>query len=397
MINITDKNKKDCCGCTACMSACPKKCISMVEDNEGFKYPVVNMDLCVNCGLCEKVCPIINTQTNGKDMPNTAYVVRNNDPEIVKNSTSGGAVTAFCEEILSQNGIIFGGAFDKDFNVCHSSAETVQELSKFRSSKYVQSDLGNTFSEVKKSLDSGRIVMFSGTPCQVEGLKNFLRKPYDNLFTVDFVCRAVPSPYVWKKYREYMESKFDSKITYANFREKTYGYHSANLTLRFANGKKSIENTNTDYMLKSFFDGICSRPSCYDCKFRKETRVSDLTVFDCWDITRYVKDLEDDDKGYTAVIIQSHKGAEMLKKVSDKLTVYPADVNLLFHKDGHMAFQNPQCHKDRKLYFEMLNSGITIDKAVKKTIPVKTSRKIFGKFRGILYKTGVLKLLKKLK
>ena len=140
-----------------------------------------------------------------------------------------------------------------------------------------KSDMGTTFTEVKQQLDNGKFVMFTGTPCQVEGLQNYLRKPYDNLFTIDFVCRAVPSPLVWEKYREFMEKKFGSEITYANFREKTYGYHSANLTLRFANGKKSIENTNTDYMLKSFFKGICSRPSCYDCKFREPGRVSDLT------------------------------------------------------------------------------------------------------------------------
>ncbi len=397
MINITDNNKNACCGCTACACICPKHCITMQEDKEGFKYPSVDKETCVKCGLCEKVCPIINNQTNGKDMPDTAYIVRNNDPEIVKNSSSGGAVTAFCEEILNQNGIIFGAAYDKDFNVYHSSAETVQDLSKFRTSKYVQSDLGNTFSDIKKWLDSGRIVMFSGTPCQVEGLVNFLRKPYDNLFTVDLVCHGVPSPFVWKKYREYMESKFNSKITYANFREKTYGYHSANLTLRFANGKRSVENTNTDYMLKSYFDGICSRPSCYSCPSRSAGRISDLTVFDCWNVTRYVPSVPDDDKGYTAVIIQSEKGKKLFESISDKITKYEADVNMLLQTDGKMALQNPEIHPKRKEYFEMLNSGITIDKVVKNTIPVKTSRKIFGKFRGTLYKTGILKLLKRLK
>lgn len=395
MININEKNKKDCCGCTACESVCHKKCISMQTDNEGFKYPVVDKSKCVDCHLCEKVCPILNKTHN--DFPKTAYIVRNNDPEIVRSSTSGGAVTAFSKEILKNGGVVFGGAFDDNFDVRHTHAETENELSKFRSSKYVQSDMGSTYTEVKQLLDSGRSVMFAGTPCQVEGLKYYLRKPYDNLFTIDFVCRAVPSPFVWKKYREFMQKKFGSEITYANFREKTYGYHSANLTLRFANGKKSIENTNTDYMLKSFFKGICSRPSCYDCKFREAGRVSDLTVFDCWDITRYVSRLADDDKGYTAVIIQSTKGAEMLEKAKHNLIVYPADSKLLFGNDGHMAMENPECHKNRKEYFEMLNSGSNIEQAVKKYIPIKTSRKIFGKFRGFFYKTGILRLLKKLK
>ena len=328
MININETNKKHCCGCTACESVCHKKCISMQTDNEGFKYPVVDKTKCVNCRLCEKVCPILNKTHNV--FPNTAYVVRNKNSEIVRSSTSGGAVTAFSKEIINNGGIVFGGAFDSNFYAKHT-------------------------------------------------------------------CRAVPSPLVWEKYREFMEKKFGSEITYANFREKTYGYHSANLTLRFANGKKSIENTNTDYMLKSFFKGICSRPSCYDCKFREPGRVSDLTVFDCWNITRYVNGLADDDKGYTAVIIQSTKGAKLFEKAKHNLIVYPADPKLLLENDGHMAMENPKYHKNRKEYFEMLNNGYNIEQVVKKYIPIKISRKIFGKFRGFFYKTGILRFLKKLK
>ena len=393
MINITQDNKKDCCGCTACASACPKNCIKMIEDNEGFKYPQLDKALCVDCGLCEKVCPIINTNSDKKP-PVQAFILRNNNPDIVKVSTSGGAVSAISEVILGENGIIFGGAFDSNFDVCHRCAETVDEIKIFRSSKYVQSDLGDTYAKVKNQLESGRRVMFAGTPCQVEGLYNYLRKPYDNLFLVDFVCRAVPSPLVWKKYRELMSDKYKSEITYANFREKTYGYHSANLTLRFKNGKKSIENTKTDYMLKSFFDGMSARPSCYDCSFRKVSRVSDLTVFDCWNISRYVPELADDDKGYTAVIVQSEKGREMLKKIEDKTVQYKADIDLLIKKDGFMALQNPPMHPKRAEYFEMLNNGVALDKTVQTLIPIKASRRILGKTRAVLYKLGLLNLIK---
>lgn len=396
MINITENNKKYCCGCTACASACPKNCISMVCDSEGFKYPKIDSKLCVDCGVCEKVCPVINSENNA-ELPEKAYIVRNTNPDIVKNSSSGGAVSAFCEEIIRQNGIVFGAVFDKDFNVKHESAETSSELEKFRGSKYVQSDLGNTYLNIKEQLDTGRKVLFIGAPCQAEGLKSYLRKSYDNLFTVDFVCHGVPSPLVWKKYRELMTTKYGSDIAYTNFREKTYGYHSSNLSLHFANGKKSAENTNTDYMLKSFFDGICSRPSCYDCAFRKAKRVSELTVFDCWNITRYVPSVEDDDKGYTAVFVHNDSGAEMLESVKDKFVMYPADVGALLDADGHMAVKNPDVHPKRRQYFEMLNSGVPLDCIVKELIPVKTSRKIFGKFKGVLYKTGMLKQIKKLK
>lgn len=394
MISISNENKKDCCGCTACANICPKQCITMTDDNEGFKYPLVDFNKCVDCHLCERVCPIIN-KIESKEEPKEAYIVRNNDAEIVRNSTSGGAVTAFCEEILSRNGIIFGGAFDNDFEVRHLSAESVEELKKFRSSKYVQSDLTDTFKRVKKNLDDGRYVMFTGTPCQVEGLLKYLQKPYDNLFTVDFVCRAVPSPLVWRKYKELKTKKYKSEIIYANFREKTYGYHSANLTLRFANGKKSIENTKTDYMLKSFFDGICSRPSCYECSFRKVDRVSDLTVFDCWNITRYVPTLADDDKGYTAVIVQSEKGRQMLKNVSEKLIMHKADVDTLIKNDGFMAVNNPYKHPKKDEYFKMLSNGAELDKVVQTFVPIKLSRKLLGRTRGILYRLGLLNRLKK--
>lgn len=396
MINITDNNKNKCCGCTACACICPKNCITMQEDKEGFKYPLVNKNACINCGMCEKVCPVINNP-KPDTTPSEAYITRNLNAETVKSSTSGGTVSALCDIVISNGGIIFGGSFDSDFNVCHTSAETENELAKFRSSKYVQSDLNDTFIKIKKELEKSRIVMFTGTPCQAAGLHNYLKKPYDNLIIVDFVCRAVPSPLVWKLHRQELSKKYKSKLVYANFREKTYGYHSANLTMKFSNGKKNIENTKTDNMLKSFFSGICSRPSCYECPFRSAGRISDLTVFDCWNVTRYVPTLPDDDKGYTAVLIQSEKGKKLFENISDKITKYDADVNLLLKTDGRMALQNPDMHPKRNEYFEMLNNGATLEKAVKTYIPIKFSRKLAGKSRIILYKTGLLNKIKKLK
>lgn len=395
MINITNKNKTDCCGCTSCASVCPKSCIKMVEDSEGFKYPSVNMDLCINCGLCEKVCPII-TKSKEADIVK-AYIARNKNADILKNSSSGGLVTPMYKRILLENGIVYGCAYDNEFNVVHTYAESIEDLEKFRGSKYVQSDLSDTYKKIKQQLDGGRKVMFTGTPCQCAGLTKFLRKPYENLFTVDFVCHGVPSPLVWKKYKEIMTKKYKAKITYANFREKTYGYHSANLAMRYANGKKSAENTNTDYLMKSFFDGICSRPSCYDCSFKTVSRASDITVFDCWNISRYVKDMADDDKGYTAVIIQNEKGNKMFDKIRDDITYYETDIDLLIKYDGFMAVKSADKHPKRKDYFDMLENGASLDKAVQTYIPIKFSRKVFGKLRSVLYKTGLLKILKKLK
>ena len=369
----------------------------MTTDNEGFKYPAINTDLCINCDLCEKVCPVINHNIKPQMRPIKSLIVRHRDEEVVRTSSSGGSVTAFCEEIVKDNGVVFGCAFDENFDVIHKSAETLNELSAFKGSKYVQSDLGDTYKNVAKQLDNDRKVLFIGTPCQVDGLNSYLRKPYENLFTIDFVCHGVPSPLVWEKYRQAMKRKYKSEIVYANFREKTYGYHSASLTLKYANGKKSAENTKTDYLMKSFFDDICSRPSCYDCKFKTAKRSSDLTVFDCWNISRYVPKLSDDDKGLTAVFVQSEKGNQLLNKVKDSFICYSADTELLLKTDGYMAEKSVTAHEKRSEYFEMLNNGVSLDKVVSTLIPVKLSRKIFGKTKGFLYKTGMLKLIKKLK
>ena len=397
MINITPANKKDCCGCTACASVCPKNCITMVSDSEGFSYPAVEKDLCINCNLCEQVCPVINHNINNEEMPLSSLIVRNKDAETVQTSSSGGAVTAFCKEIIKDNGIVFGCAFNENFDVIHKSAETLEEILAFKGSKYVQSNLGNTYKAIKQQLENGRKVLFIGTPCQADGLNIFLKKPYENLYTVDFVCHGVPSPLVWEKYKDIMTKKYKSKITYANFREKTYGYHSANLALKYANGKKSAENTKTDYLMKSFFDDICSRPSCYDCKFKTAKRNSDITVFDCWNISRYVPNLSDDDKGLTAVFVQNEKGQQLLNSVKDDFICYPANTETLLKTDGYMAVKSVSPHPKRTQYFKMLNDGVSLDKVVATLIPIKTSRKIFGKTKGFLYKTGMLKLVKKLK
>lgn len=397
MISFTDVNKKDCCGCTACASICPKDCIEMVTDNEGFKYPVVDTNTCINCGLCEKVCPIINHSIKADEMPLQSLIVCNKDAEIRKASSSGGSVTPFCKEIIKQGGVVFGCVFDENFDVIHTSAETLEEISAFKGSKYVQSDLRDSFKKVKKQLESNRKVLFVGTPCQVDGLVSYLRKPYENLYTVDFVCHGVPSPLVWEKYREVMSAKYRSNIVYANFREKTYGYHSSNLALKFANGKKSAENTKSDYLMKSFFDDICSRPSCYDCKFKTAKHNSDLTVFDCWNITRYVPNLADDDKGFTAVFVQNEKGRQLLDTVKSEFDCYSADTALLLKTDGHMAVKSVNAHPKRDEYFKMLNDGVTLDKVVATLIPIKASRRVLGKIKVVLYKTGLLNVVKKLK
>lgn len=223
MIKI--KNKAACCGCKACAAVCPKKCIKMVTDREGFWYPEVDQSACINCGKCERVCPVLNRKKRQpRKFGRKAYAAINTDPEIRFQSSSGGIFTAIAEAIIDRGGVVFGAAFDKEFAVRQVFAETKEDLAAFRGSKYVQSDMGDAYSSVLRFLQSGRIVLFSGTPCQIGALKSFLGKEYPNLITVDLICHGVPSPMVWEKYVRHRRSlDSDSQLRTVQFRDKERG------------------------------------------------------------------------------------------------------------------------------------------------------------------------------
>lgn len=198
MINIIDK--KNCCGCNACVQHCPKSCITMQEDEEGFLYPIVDQEVCIDCGLCEKVCPVLNQGEERK--PLQVYAANNTNEEIRMQSSSGGVFTLLAETIIQEGGVVFGARFNDDWEVIHDYTETQEGLATFRGSKYVQSRIGDSYCQAEQFLKKGRKVLFSGTPCQIAGLNLFLRKEYNNLLTVDFICHGVPSPGVWKSYLE---------------------------------------------------------------------------------------------------------------------------------------------------------------------------------------------------
>lgn len=395
MIEIDINNKKDCCGCTACSSVCPKNCITMAEDNEGFLYPSVDAENCIDCGMCEKVCPI------KKEIPSDSFqgsfVARIDDDEVLMNSSSGGAFTALSRFAIGSGFTVYGGAYNECFDVVHESAKTNEEAKKFRGSKYVQSFLGDTFRQIKSQLNKGEKVLFSGTPCQCAGLISYLGKPYDNLITVDFVCHAVPSPKVWSVYRDYLNKKYKSKIKDVNFRSKVYGYHCSSIKIDMENGKSQKLGLNTDMFLKSFFFNVSCRPSCYECHFKTVDRVCDITVFDCWNITRFVPDKKDDDRGYSAVIVHSKKGAAFFEKASSCLEVHKADLDTLIKYDGKYAVKSIDYTEKREEYFRLINEGLPIDEVTKRVIPIKTKNKLMGKTKGFLHATGLMKLAQKLK
>ncbi len=314
MIEITEK--KNCCGCTACAAVCPKECISMREDAEGFLYPAVNKTTCINCGACEKVCPILHVKPERK-FEQEAYIVQNKDQKVLRESTAGGAFTAIAKYALRHGGVVFGVELSNQLVAHHIYVETEKDLARFRNSKYVQSNVGDTFRQVKSFLNQGKFVCFSGTPCQIEGLKNYLRLDYENLITVDVVCRAVPSPLIFQKYVEYQEKKLADHIKTVRFRDKHYGYKYSTMNVITDKNKGNYhQGVESDPWLRAFFSNICDRPSCHDCHFRKQYRVSDFTIWDCFHAGRFSKEL-DNDKGATRVLVHSEKGKRIFDEIKE--------------------------------------------------------------------------------
>lgn len=310
---ITIKDKQLCSGCSACASGCPKHCIQMNLDEEGFLYPEVNTNVCINCDKCQRICPIINLVKEVK-IPQRAFLVQNQDEVTLKESTSGGAFTALAEVVIKNNGIVFGAAFDENFTVKHMSVTNVEELYKFRNSKYVQSRIENTYIEAKHYLLEGKQVLYSGTPCQVEGLLAYLGKSYDKLLTIDLVCHAVPSPLILEKYKKWRMARIEN-IESLMFRDKTpYGYQYSQMSIKEEGMVKKHWGVDSDPYLRLFFNDLIDRPSCYNCKFKKRYRASDITMWDCFDVYRIDKQF-DDNRGVTRILIHTKSGLDILEKM----------------------------------------------------------------------------------
>lgn len=388
MIFVTNKTK--CCGCTACAKVCPKRCIIMRQDKEGFRYPYVDTERCINCGLCDKSCPILNKrEIKGKL---NAVAVQNREKDTLYHSAAGGAFSAIATITIKNGGVVYGAAYDEKMVVRHKSACTIDELNKFRSSKYVQSDLGNVYIDVEKKLQQGKEVCFSGTPCQIVGLKNYLKREYSSLVTVDLVCKGVGSPEVLKQYVELQEKRYKSAVIGMNFKRKTYGYHSSTMAVNFDNGKLYSCGGITDPMMRSFRANICLRPSCSECSFKGRYRVSDLTIFDCWHYSE-LTGKKDDDKGHTAVLIHSEKGKQRIQQCGGLLTVDEINPDEVIKLDGIMVENCVTNHKKRDVYMSILEKE-GLEKAIEKCIPITNIDRYKEASKKFLYRIGLLSLVK---
>jgi coenzyme F420-reducing hydrogenase beta subunit len=375
---MIQEGKANCVGCYGCYNVCPKKAIVMEEDEEGFSYPVIQQKKCVQCEACSHVCPVIHPITDANGQTPDTYAAINEDWDIRRESSSGGIFYLLANDVLKQGGIVFGAGFDTQWEVVHQVAENKKALAKLRMSKYVQSRIEDTYYQVKQNLELGRQVLFVGTPCQCVALKRYLNKEYDNLVLVDFICHGVPSPGVWRRYRNWRTK--GKKITYISFRNKCLSWEKYLLSFFFKNDDKyQAEDLNHDLYLKGFLQNLYLRPSCHQCKFCHRHRPTDLTLADFWGVQNVLPEMYDG-KGTSLVFVHSVKGKEIFESISAKKMKTDFDRAIQYNP----SMVRPVIpSKNRQRFFEEFIAG---KQSINQIIEENTKIPLIQQVRGILYR-----------
>lgn len=383
------QGKKQCCGCNACALACPVQCITMQCDEEGFLYPVVDRTKCIQCNRCHQVCPVQNEMQQRLEFDKECYVGYSTVDEIRKNSSSGGMFTLIARTILEKGGSVIGAAFDERFDVEHQEVTNFEQLNKFQGSKYVQSNIGITYKKTKELLEEGKLVLFSGTPCQIKGLYTYLgNKTYGNLLTQDIVCHGVPSPVVWQKYVVLKKKRNIQKIS---FRDKTFGWHYFSMRINSDDGKY-CKRLDEDWYLRLFLDNTILRPICYDCPMKKEGSCADITLADCWKSGNVTNQIKDTDEGLSLIIVNTEKGAKTWKYVTESNDVSYEKVDTEKALASQSAIRtsvspNPK----RAMFFDAMNK-VEFMELVQSWYKDNVMSKV--RKRIIYYKTKMIYLLK---
>ena len=348
------RNKEDCCGCSACCSVCPKNAIKMAPDEEGFLYPEIDQSQCIDCGKCSAICPLIYIGNYKESGSPRFFAARHKAPEILRQSTSGGAFTAISDAILRRNGVVYGADYDEVFRVLHRRAETPDQRDRMRISKYVQSDLGDTFKRIKADLEEGRQVLFTGTPCQAAGLRGFIDKSplTERLYICDLICHSVPSPLIWEEYKRLLERENGGKLTGVQFRSKKYEWNRANSNKGFLfMTDKNTEVQEDDRFYQLFFQiGTITRPSCSQCYFTDIHRVSDLTIGDYFGIEKYSPEWFNP-LGVSVILVNTARGDALFHECRQDLIIEerPQEETLSEQQRLHAPAEFPG---DRSLFWE---------------------------------------------
>ncbi len=380
MVNI--ENKCNCTGCSACAAACPRKCIEMREDQEGFLYPKIDAAQCVRCGVCEQVCPVLSEKPG--QIPD-AYATVNLNEETLSQSSSGGIFSLLASSILDKGGVVFGAALTSDGRVAHTAVHTPENLSALRGSKYVQSDIGNTYREAKDLLEKGVPVYFSGTPCQIAGLLKFLKRDYPHLLTQDLVCHGVPSPLVFRKYMEYQKENHGAAPKSVLFRKKHPTIKPYALAITFENGSVYESAPGADPYMKAFLRNVSLRPSCYDCRFKSAGRVSDITLADYWGIDKVHPEFSSED-GVSLVFLHSEKGKRAFAKLEGRVRAIRSNAQeAIAHNPS--AVESSKCPAGRGRFFRALSRKSfpeAVEKGCKDSLVLRLKKKAKSLIKKII-------------
>lgn len=366
MIKITDKTL--CCGCNACGDICPQKSITFKTDIEGFMYPEVNMDTCVVCHLCERICPIVNIaelKKNDFEKP-VCFAAQCKNLQSLFNSTSGSAFATLAERMYKEGGYVGGAVFNEDYSVSQFISSDKADLEKIRNSKYVQSDSQGFYIAVRDLLKAGEKVLVCGLPCQMAGLRSFLRKDYENLIIVDLICLGINSPKILRGYLDYMEEKHGSKIIYYKAKNKELGWRQLTTKIVFENGDVEYDKKDTNYFTHGFIGTHAyARPSCYECKFKGFPRIADITIGDFWGAEKIVGKEFDHDLGTSVIMVNSEKGKSFFDKANSSFNYKEIDLASVIKGNSPLVQPQSKPSIDRKQFYEDLNSMKFIDFAEK--------------------------------
>lgn len=390
MIKIIDKH--NCCGCEACVNACPKQCISFKADDEGFCYPIVDETICVGCGACERTCPILTPNETRK--PSKQIAAINPNSQVRAESSSGGIFSMLAEKTIEAGGVVFGVRFDDNWQAVFDYTETIEGLVAFRGSKYIQARVGRAFADARDFLKQGRKVLFTGTSCQIAAMRHFLNRDYDNLLLVDIICHGVPSPKVWGLYLNEVTHNAARAISDVQFRNKKQGWKRFNFDLTYDHKGKKYSISSwflQNHYMRIFLQDVILRPSCYDCKAKAGRSGSDMTIADFWGIDRLNPQM-DDDGGTSLVLVYTDKGAAAMESL--QVPTWETQYSDVLRFNPSIEKSKLE-HPKRSEFFRKLDTTNSVVKLIDKTLqaplpirvkqlPRQVAGKIYKMFKKIV-------------